>query len=148
MKSDINTIFGIDATGDSTHDLSNSKGLKITDSTGISPDATVYSGLRENFVDYHTIDDKNLDDRKAFDLVRITQLNDRLDYLNDREDQIRANMLSEESFMSSDASNIGNLYEWADNRFNRSVGCEAKLKQIEKQIQMSKSGLKVSQRFF
>jgi hypothetical protein len=150
MKSSINGAFpGLDATGNSIYDTSNPKGMIITGVTTIPPntDATLYSGLRECFVNYWTIDDKNLRDRSSFDNTRIFQIEDRLNYLDIRENQIRNTFNSEEFFMSLDTSGEGNLYEWADNRFNRSVGCEARLKQIEKQIQVNQSGLQISKRF-
>jgi hypothetical protein len=148
MKYSINTtIPGLDATGDSIHDSSNPKGIVITGSTAIPPDATLYSGLRECFLDLWTIDDKNLRDRSSYDNTRIMQLDSRLRYLDVRESQIKSDFLQEEFLMSSDTSSTGNIYDWADNRFNRSAGCEARLKQIEKQIQVSQSGLQISRRF-
>lgn len=148
LKYYINTnIPGLDASGASIHDSSNPQGLKIQAITNIPPDATIYSGLRECFLDLWTIDDKNLVDRSSYDNVRIAQLDSRLNYLDVRENQIRNDFLAEEFFMSSDTSSTGNIYDWADNRFNRSVGCEARLKQIEKQIQVSQSGLQINKRF-
>lgn len=148
MKNYINTnIPGLDASGASIYDSSNPRGLKIKGLTSIPPDATVYSGLRECFVDLWTIDDKNLLDRSSYDNVRISQLDSRLNYLDVRENQIKDAFTTEELFMSLDTSSEGNIYEWADNRFNRSAGCEARLKQIEKQIQVSQSGLQISKRF-
>jgi hypothetical protein len=147
LKSAISAISGLDATGDSIHDSSNPRGMLLISTTAIPPDATLYSGLRECLINYWTIDDKNLRDRSSFDNTRISQLDSRLTYLDNRENQIKSSFMSEEFFMSSDTSGTGNLYEWADNRFNRSVGCEAKLKQIEKQIQVNQSGLTVCRRF-
>jgi hypothetical protein len=147
MKSSINyDIPGLDATGNSMYDTSTSRGLKIDTTVAIPPDGVIYSGLRECIVDFWTIDDKNLTDRSDFDSTRIGLINSRLAYLPVRQTQIKNALANEEYLMSLDGS-TGNLYDWADNRFNRSVGCEARLKQIEKMAQMNWSSLRVNSRF-
>jgi hypothetical protein len=123
--------------------------LLVPNTYNIYPDFSIMlPSLSFCNVDYYTIDDQNLADRSSFDATRLVLLSNRESYIGTRESQIKSNILQEELFMSSDMSGNGNLYEWADNRFNRSVGCEARLTQIEKQIQMNNSGLIVSRRFF
>lgn len=123
--------------------------LTVPNTFKIYPDfSLILPSLSTCNVTYYTIDNQFLMDRISFDTTRMANILNRESFITSRENQIKSNILQEELFMSSDASNIGNLYEWADNRFNRSVGCEARLKQIEKQIQMNNSGLTVSRRFF
>jgi hypothetical protein len=123
--------------------------LLVPNTYKIYPDFTgMLPTLSSCNVNYYTIDDQYLADRSSFDTTRLTNISNRESFILTRESQIKTNMLQEEYFMSLDTSNTGNLYEWADNRFNRSVGCEARLTQIEKQIQMNTAGLDVNQRFF
>jgi hypothetical protein len=146
IKNDINRdVPGLDATGNNEFD-SSSVGFKIISTTAIPPDASVLPSLRDCYANYYTIDDKYLFDRQTFVLSRKPVVDTRISYLNTRDLQIKQHVIDEEYFRSIDSS-TGNLYNWADNRFNRSVGCEAKLKQIEKQIEVNQSSLGVSRRF-
>lgn len=146
MKSGINAdIPGLDATGSWIYD-NTPVGFKTATTTAIPPDASVYPSLRNCFVEYYTLDSKTLKDRQGFITDRSSTLDDRINYLDTRETEIKGHIVSEEYFRSSDGSS-GNLYSWADNRFNRSNGCEARLKQIEKQIEVNQASLGVSRRF-
>ena len=62
-----------------------------------------------------------------------------------RENQIFQHVVDEELLRASDGA-TGNLYNWADNRFNRRNGCDARLAQIEKQIEANNSALEISKR--
>jgi hypothetical protein len=149
MKIGINAdIPGLDATGPSSNDSSQSVFKQVSNFTAISPDATVYGAFRGPLDAYlATMDSKLLLDRSFFvDQSRMPETSNRLTFLLNRYTQIIGSITSEEHFRSTDGS-TGNLYNWADNRFNRSNGCEARLKQIEKQIEMNQASLNVSKRF-
>lgn len=145
MKTAINSLaLGITASGNIAY---NSLASGFQGSGSITPDATLHPGLRSCYVDYWTIEDNFLWDRLDYITNRYTEVTNRLAYLVTRQNQIKSTILSEEYLRATDGS-TGNIYNWADNRFNRSNGCEARLKQIEKQIQMNQSGLQVSKRLF
>jgi hypothetical protein len=145
MKTAINsTVLGISASGNAIY---NSVASGFQGSGLIAPDATLHPGLRSCYVDYWTIEDNILWDRLDYVTNRYNIISNRLAYLITRKNQIKSAILSEEYLRAIDGD-TGNIYNWADNRFNRSNGCEARLKQIEKQIQMNQSGLKVSKRLF
>jgi hypothetical protein len=147
MKTGINAdIPGINATGPALNDASPSCFKPIV-TTAIPPDVTVYPALRPCWAYLATTDSKLLLDRSNFvNQVRIPETAARLTFLNNRYTEVINSITSEEHFRSSNGD-TGNLYNWADNRFNRSNGCEARLKQIEKQIEMNKASLNVSKRF-
>lgn len=141
MKTAINAFaVGVAATGNTFYD---SYAAGFRGSGIINPDATVYPGLRPCIISYYTINDKSLGDRTSFYTNRTTQLNNRKTFLYNRESQIFSDVLLEEYLRASDGA-TGNIYNWANNRFNRNNGCEARLKQIEKQIQMNQAGLQVN----
>jgi hypothetical protein len=147
MKSAINgDVPGLDATGNSGFN-SFGTGFQTVSLTSIPPDATVFPGLRECSVDYQTIDDMNLSLRRSFAGSRLSEVSDRLTFLNQRKTQVLNHIIDEQYLRSTDGK-TGNIYDWANNRFNRSVGCEARLKQVEKLIEMNQSSLGVSSRFF
>jgi len=73
-------------------------------------------------------------------------LTNRMAEIDLRETQIRAAILNEQYLMTSDGSS-GAIYEWANNRFNRSNGSEARLMQIKKQIEVNNSSLGISKNF-
>ena len=109
---------------------------------------TFFSGtLRDCIAHYYTMDSQNLNDRTSFVTERLENVNNRIIYLTDRMNQIKQHIIDEEYFMATDGTNTGNLYNWAANRFNRSNGSEARLKQIEKTIEMNQSSLSVSKQF-
>jgi len=139
-------IPGLDATGDIVNDSSSPIGFVLTPITAIPPDATVYSGMRDGYVYYWTVDDKNLIDKSSFDTSRIDILNNRLAFLDLREAQIRSDVTSEE-YLRSNQGCLGNLYSWADNRFNRSAGSSAKVSQVNKQQDTNSSSKEVNLRF-
>jgi len=144
MKTAIDAVPKLAVIGSSLYDSSKCS-FKLA-SGSIVPDATVYPGLRSNYVSYQTISDQILSDRTAFVSDRSSEVNDRYLYLDGtRDEQIIQHIKSEELLRSSDGAD-GNLYNWADNRFNRSIGCEARLAQIEKQIALKQENLKINKR--
>ena len=147
MKTAINgTIPYIDATGLDGYDAQGSGFVTGSGTFGALADATLQRGLRACTVGYYTIDDVFVSDRSSWDVARLSVIGDRTSFIDIRELQIRNAILSEEYLRAPDGS-TGNLYNWADNRFNRSAGCEARLKQIEKQMEMNQSSLDVNRRF-
>jgi hypothetical protein len=146
MKTGINQdVPGINANGSGSYD-SIPASFKPIGPTLIPPDASVYPALRPCYVYASTMDSKLLLDRSNFVVEREVDMTTRFSFLNTRYTQIVNAFTNEEHFRSIDGS-TGNLYNWADNRFNRSNGCEARLKQIEKQMEMNLASLDVSKRF-
>jgi hypothetical protein len=144
IKAGINAdVPGLDAFGGVDASYS---GFKIIGSTTIPPNASIYPALRPCWADYYTTDSQLLTLRDSSANVRKTEVENRLAFLHDRTNQIRQHVLDEEYFVSASGS-TGNLYDWANNRFNRSTGCEARLKQIEKLIEMNHSSLTISRMF-
>jgi hypothetical protein len=145
IKNIINsTVPGIDATGDVSLDSSNSESFKIASGT-INPDATIYPALRPCHVEWYSISDKMLNDRLSFATDRSDYLKYRNDYLeNERDLQIR-NGVWDDKILNDGVGNPSDLYKWANNRWNRRQGCNAKLKQIEKQIEANQSALEINQ---
>ena len=95
------------------------------------------------YVTYQTISDRILADRTDYCASRTVELNMRKSYLlNTREDEIFNNVKSE-NFLNTDGD-AGDLYIWANNRFNRRQGCDARLMQQEKLIEANQSGLGVN----
>lgn len=140
MKMGISTITGLDTTGDPLHDAST---MTYAIGSGTIP-ADIKGGLRPLYVDYQTISDEILDLRSDFIPLRDDTLADRRDFLNNtREDQIKDAVKNEEYFLSLDGG-FGNLYIWANNRFNRRQGCDARLAQKEAQIAANESALGVT----
>ena len=138
-------------TGDATFNSYSTGNLLQTtsDATYIRNDATIYfAALRDCKVTYSTISDRNLTDRSSFilDSSRLDMLTNRMAEIDLRETQIRAAILNEQYLMTSDGSS-GAIYEWANNRFNRSNGSEARLMQIKKQIEVNNSSLGISKNF-
>ncbi|MHA1168837.1 MAG: hypothetical protein ACTSRU_13495, partial [Candidatus Hodarchaeales archaeon] len=145
MKTVIASMNGLATVGNLIFDGLNSESFKLA-SGPITPDATVYPALRASFASYQTISDKMLADRTNFASDRSSSDSSRVIYLlNTREDQIKQNVQAEELLNTSDCSS-GDLYAWADNRFNRGDGCEARLDQITKQIARNQSALRISKR--
>jgi hypothetical protein len=107
----------------------------------------IYPSLRDCTAYYSTMDSQNLNDRASFVTERLEDVNNRIISLTNRMAQIKQHIIDEEYFMATDGTNTGNLYNWAANRFNRSNGSEARLKQIEKTIEMNQSSLSVSKQF-
>jgi hypothetical protein len=146
MKNAINAdIPGINATGPASYDSVPSS-FKPIGTTAVPPDAPIYPALRPCYANYNTMDSKLLLNRNAFVSVRKPAVDARITFLNGRETQIKQHIIDEEHFRAANGS-TGNLYNWADNRFNRSNGCEARLKQVEKVIEMNQASLSVSKRF-
>ena len=144
LKTAINDMSGVDATGNSSYNSWTSRGIQIASGL-ISPDATLYLGLRECTVDYTTISDYILLSRIDYVTARKYQLTTRIPGLITREAEIRSDVKNEELFSGVDGS-TGNIYNWADNRFNRGNGCEAKLVQINAMIERNRSALAISRR--
>jgi hypothetical protein len=116
------------------------------DSGFIPPDATLYPTLRPLTVYYPTISDEMLYDRTTFVHDRSDVVTARITYLDEtRQPQIINHIKSEEYLRATDGG-TGNLYNWADNRFNRSQGCLARLRQTEKIIERNKSALAINKR--
>lgn len=144
MKTAVDAVPKLAVSGSASYDSSKCS-FKLA-SGSIVPDATVYPGLRSNYVTYQTLSDQILSDRTTFVSDRSSQVNARYLYLDGtRDEQIIQHIKQEELLRSSDGAD-GNLYNWADNRFNRSIGCEARLAQIEKQIELKQENLKVNKR--
>lgn len=95
------------------------------------------------YVNYQTISDRILDNRYTFTSDRSSVLDTRRSFMGGRTSQIMSSVSQEELFRSTNGE-FGNLYVWANNRFNRRQGCEAKLKQIEAQIAANQSALGVT----
>jgi hypothetical protein len=118
----------------------------------INPTGIIYPGLRNCIVAYQTISDKLLDERLAFissPLGRDGTLSDRIDYLDQTRKSQIYNSIASEGFLldSGDGGDPGDIYAWANNRFNRRQGCYAKLKQIEAQIASNESALEINKSF-
>jgi len=147
MKTAIDSITGIDATGNSLYDSENAGAFSI-DSGLIDTTAAIYRGLRGSTVAYQTISDKLYIERIHFARDRSSALTGRAAYLELREPEIRNNFKAEEILRNNTGDNMGDpsdLYIWANNRFNRRQGCYARLKQIEKQIESNQSALQINQ---
>jgi len=129
MKSAINLSPGFDATGNLIYD-GDPSGFQLG-SEYMNPRVTVYPGLKPCFVDYQTLSDKNLTDRTDYIVDRIAEIDTRLGYFNGtRRTEIVQTVSDEELLRASDGGR-GNLYIWANNRFNRVQGCESKLVQTK-----------------
>jgi len=106
----------------------------------------LFAGLRDCTITYETIDMDNLNGRLNEVTARIATTQNRQTFLNTvRESGIIQNILSEESFVSQNGS-TGNLYDWINNKFNRSTGSDAKLAQIQAQISRMQNDTKVNQK--
>lgn len=143
MKNAINQITGLDATGSPVYNSRRSRAF--LDATGsINPDATVYRGLDPCYVVYATIDEKILSDRTDYLLVRDPLVISRYTYLDQtRDPQILRNFANEELLRSTDGG-VGDLWTWANNRFNRRQGSEARLKQAEAILESNQSALEIN----
>lgn len=123
-----------------------SRSFQISTGT-IAPDATVYYGLRDAVVEYQTISDRLVIERTITVTDRYDYLNDtRIPYLEFRENQLKSNLMSEELLRTSTGA-PGDVYAWANNRFNRRQGCYARLGQIEAQIASNQSALNINKGF-
>jgi len=141
----LDTSSGFFVAGDSVYDSSASACFKLNPYSSISPDASVYPGLRDCTVGYYTISDQLLLDRSSYVLARDSTLGNRISALTSRQASIMANIDTEAILRDTDG-NTGDLYAWSDLRFNRRQGCDAKLKQIEAQIASNKSASNTNQR--
>jgi len=144
MKTAINGLSGLSAVGSAVHDSSYSESFLLTSSTSFSPDATIYPALRSTYIEYQTIADDLLNDRNTYITYRDGTLSARDTFLSTREIQIKYDLGNEELLRDSDGT-TGDLYNWADVRFNRRQGCEAKLKQMEALIMSNQSALTTNQ---
>ena len=142
MKNALNLVPGMDATGDLTYDSSSSRAFQIvTDATSITlMDSTVYPGLRPCFVTYSTITDRILSDRTSFVNSRIPQVDGRINFLSIRNTQIHFD-LGTEQLLRTNTGDVGDLWTWANYRFNRRQGTEARLSQVEAQMSSNQSAL-------
>ena len=147
MKTAINGITGFDATGNSIYNSLKPPFLLSSAFIPVPYDATIYPGLRPCAAFYETISDQQLMDRSNFDSTRITDLINRNSQLTARYSSVKSLLESEGILMASDGQ-PGDLYAWANNRFNRRQGCEARLSQINQQIASNKSALKINNNFF
>lgn len=145
MKAALNNITGILAAGSGVHDSSYCTTFLRTAG---ALDATIYSSMHDCSAVYQTISDRILDVRNLFATDRSDYLTERIDYLDSiREYEIREQVDAEDILLTNTGSNkgnIGDLYIWANNRFNRRQGCYAKLKQIEQQIASNKTALQIN----
>lgn len=145
LKAGIDSISGMDVTGPLWFDSSASASLRLA-SGAINPDATVFPALRDCYVAYQTISDRLLNNRLSFEVSRDLELGNRHSYLtNVRELGIKTGLVREALLRGSDGL-PGDLYGWADNRFNRRQGCEARLNQATQMMGSNKSALTVNQR--
>jgi hypothetical protein len=147
MKIAIQNVPGFDAVGDSIYDSTKSRAFLLASGYITGTDATMYPGLRPCRAYYQTISDQQLNNRYEFDTSRIQDLADRTDYLNlTRFPGIKSSLMDEGLLMMSDGA-PGDIYTWANARFNRRQGCSAKLNQINQQIASNQSALQVNQNF-
>jgi hypothetical protein len=149
IKTAINNTIGFDATGNPVYDSTASRAFKLTTvSIPVGGDATVYPGLRPCTAYYQTISDQQLNDRSNFDSNRIVDLTARDIFLDSTRLPTVKNSLMTEGLLMTDDGQPGDLYNWANNRFNRRQGCQARLNQIDQQIVSSQSALNVNKAFF
>ena len=145
MKAALNTSAVVSAAGNPSYD-SRGSGIFQYSTTLINPTADLLPGLRDSYVTYQTISDKLLNERLAFIGTRDNYLLYRGAYLDvTRESQIYNDIKSEGLLLNVGSGEPGNIYAWANNRFNRRQGCYARLKQIEQQIASNQSALQVNQ---
>lgn len=144
MRSVLNSSAVVDATSNPAYDSKYCRAF-IPTTQLINPDATVYPGLRDATVAYQTISDKLLTDKITFSTDRSNFLLNRINYLDSRKTQIENDIFVEK--ILHDGGVPGDLYVWANNRFNRRQGCYARLKQIEQQIISNKSALLINKSF-
>jgi hypothetical protein len=145
VKAGLNAMPTINAFGPSSLDASSSTSFK--QDSGIilvTPDSTIYPGLKPCYAVYQTISDRLLDTRMSFITDRSSQMVPRITYLDDvRFSQIE-NDIRNEQILRSDTGGFGDLWIWANNRFNRRQGCEAKLKQQEQLIASNQTALAIN----
>jgi hypothetical protein len=146
-KTAIDNITGIGVTGDSSWDSSQSKSFRLGSGL-ITPDASVYTALRPCYVTWPSISDMLLTDRLFFAVARRDFISDRNTYLiSDRETQIKDHV-TDENLLRNSLGAPGDIYSWANARWNRRQGCEAKLVSTTKQIEVSQSAAQVNRSFF
>jgi len=144
IKNIINGISGFSTSGDPVYNDYSSAAFKLNYSP-INPNATVYYGLRDATITYQTISELTLNQRYSFATGRYPYLTDtRTTQLNTREGEIRNDLAAEEILKTETTGVPGDLYTWANNRFNRRQGCYAKLKQIEQQIASNQTALNIN----
>lgn len=148
IKAAINLTGDITASGSSIYDSSRAQSFRQTSGyINLTPDATIYRGLRDCNVAFQTISDRLLKERFYYTGDRSDYLSGtRIPYLAQREQQIVIDMGSEEILRTS-TGDPGDLYTWANNRFNRRQGCYARLKQIEQMIASNQSALSINKSF-
>jgi hypothetical protein len=143
MKTSIGSITGFDTTGNSSFDSCNSESFRLSSGL-IDPYVDIYPALRSCYVTWQTISDQMLTDRVNFATDRSSLIQARNSYLiNTRQPQIMSHVV-DEGILRDSSGGPGDLYTWANNRWNRRQGCEAKLKQIEKQIEANQSALAIN----
>jgi len=147
MATEMNKFNGLNATGNPGYLSRYSKAFMNT--TGlIAPDATLYPGLKPCTVSYDTISDRIISTRIGFDGSRIPQIDTRITYLDQtRESEIRNDLVAEQ-LLCTNTGDVGDLWIWVNNRFNRRQGCEAKLKQIEAIMESNQSALNLNKSLF
>ncbi len=145
IKAVLNASAVVSATGSAVYNSDLSEAFTL-DTQLINPNATIKPGLRDAKVNYQTISERLLEDRTDFIVARDLTLSNRITYLTSRVPQILSSIASEELLLDSDG-NPGDLYTWANNRYNRRQGCYARLKQIEAQIASNESALNINKNF-
>jgi hypothetical protein len=143
MISYIQSFPGFNPT--STVPSENSASFKIA-SGPINTSADIYRALRPVTVIYQTIRDTNLIRRNADISGRPAQLNSRDTYLSGTVEPYIKSALNTEGLLRVATGAPGDLYMWADNRYNRRQGCEARLVQITQVINSNSSAQAVNQR--
>jgi hypothetical protein len=147
IKNAINSITGLIATGSPIYDSFFAEAFKLASGSLSVFSSPIFMGLRDSIVTYQTISDRQLNARIAVATDRKNFLDTtRVPYLLARESQIGTDLASEEILRTS-TGDPGDLYTWANNRFNRRNGCYAKLKQIEQQIATNQAALKINKSF-
>ena len=107
-------------------------------------DATIYKGLGSLYVSYSTISDRNVNDRLPVVYDRTGYLwHTRLPYLSSRENTVKGDIL-DEGLLRTSTGDPGDIYAWANNRFNRRQGCYAKLKQIEQIMASNQAAISIN----
>ena len=145
IKAELNSSAKVSASGSAFYNSNPSEAFELK-TEYINPTADIKPGLRRAYVTYQTISERLLDDRTSFILNRDDPiLSDRIDFLETREPQLYNSIASEGLLL--DGSDPGDIYAWANNRFNRRQGSYAKLKQIEAQIAANESALEINKNF-
>lgn len=150
VKAAVNLLPGVDATGAPIYESRASRAFRLDNlgpyPQGFSPliDSTIYPGLRPLYVGYETISERILTDRTDFIAARVPVIDPRIKYLDETRGPQIYRDLGNEEILRSDTGDVGDLWTWANNRFNRRQGSEARLKQAEAIIASDQAAFQVN----